>query len=381
MRIVLLSGSVPTTTFIDTLINTMAEKGFQVIVIGKRVDEYSYHKNVEVVVVPDSPVAKLGFVIKLLLSTGFKKFGKIVSSSKGLYELFNNLVYYLPIISAKPDKVHLQWTAFVHKKELLFDLFPNKILVSLRGAHINYTPITTPEIKESYLKLLPKVYRFHAVSEAIKMEAQQYGVQEQKTDVIYSCVSDELLDKQVKLNSDKMLNVISVGRFFWKKGYTYAIDAMNLLKQQGVPFKYTIVAEGDVPADIKYQLHQLNLEREIEVVNGLPHEEVLQKIAQSDVLFLPSVEEGIANVVLEAMALGTLVVTTNVGGMEEVVEDGKNGFVVQVRDVVAMSNALKKVSQLPIETRTEIAMAARETIRIQHNEDGFATAFAKFYRD
>ncbi len=382
MRIVILSGSVPTTTFIDALINTMAEEGFEVIVIGKKTGEWNYHKNVEVVIVPESVTQRVLFAARLLLATGFKHFSKIMAASKGLYELLNNLVYYLPIIAAKPDRVHLQWTAFVHKKELLFDLFPEKVLVSLRGAHINYTPITTPEIKESYLKLLPKVYKFHAVSQAIKQEALQYGVSAEKTEVIYSSVSDELLNKNIQYKQNNgVLNIISVGRFFWKKGYGYSLDAMSLLKQQGIVFKYTIIAEGTVPAEIKYQLHQLKLMDDVHIINGLPHAEVLEHIEQHDVLLLPSVEEGIANVVLEAMALGTLVITTNVGGMQEVVVNNENGFVVPVRDIIAISEALKKVSKLSIQERSGITKQAKQTIVTQHNKKDFAKNFARFYRD
>ena len=382
MRIVILSGSVPTTTFIDALINTMAAEGFEMIVVGKVTGTYDYHEHVQAVIVPETLSKRMLFVIRLLFATGFKHLGKIIKASSGLYDLLNNLVYYLPIIAAKPDRVHLQWTAFVHKKELLFDLFPDKVLVSLRGAHINYTPITTPEIKASYLKLLPKVHRFHAVSKAIKQEALQYKVDAAKTDVIYSCVSNELLVKEVKPKATgETLNIISVGRFFWKKGYGYALDAMNLLKQQGVAFKYTIVAEGTIPADIKYQIHQLQLHDQVHIINGLPHEEVMKQIEEHDVLLLPSVEEGVANVVLEAMALGTIVVTTNVGGMEEVVENNENGFVVKARDVSAISEALNKLSSFSVDERSEIIKAAKHAIQTQHNKSGFAKSFARFYRN
>lgn len=381
MRISILSGAVPTTTFIDALINTMAEEGFSVTVIGKQTRTYHYHKNVRVIVVPENFIGRVVFIKKMLLLTGLKHFGKIVSNSKGWKGLFHDLLFYLPIIYSKPDRVHLQWTAFVHQRDLLFDLYKDKVLVSLRGAHINYTPLTTPEIKESYLRLLPKVHRFHAVCHAIAREAELYGVSKEKTDVIYSLVSDDLLAKEIqpKLIREQ-LHIISVGRFFWKKGYEYAIDALCLLKKQGVDFRYTLIAEGKTPPAIIYQLHQLGLTYNVQIVNGISHDEVIQQIQQHDVLLLPSVEEGIANVVLEAMAVGTPVVSTDVGGMGEVIMHQSNGWLVPVRDTNAMADALAQFSKLNSTERFAIAMKAVESVQQKNNKELFSQQFRNFYQ-
>lgn len=380
MRITILSGSVPTTTFIDALINRMAGEGHHVTVVGKKTGVYRYHQNVQVLVVPDSFSGRVLYIKKLLLLTGLKHAGKIMKSSKGWKELFSNLLFYLPIIYSGPDKIHIQWTAFVHKRDLLFELFPQKVLVSLRGAHINYTPITTPEIKESYLRLFRKVHRFHAVSKAIAKEAEQYGAEAGKTDVIYSMVSEELLNKEIEVKPAKnKLYIISVGRFFWKKGYEYAIDALYRLKQKGILFQYTLIAEGTTPASVKYHIRQLRLEGNIDIINGMSHEDVLRQIEAHDVLLLPSVEEGIANVVLEAMAVGTPVITTDVGGMKEVIEDGVSGLVVPVRDVMAMSEGLIKFNSMKSEERHRLAKAAKTIITEQHNRETFTDKFKEFY--
>lgn len=380
MNITILSGSVPTTTFIDTLINKMAEAGFKVTVIGKKTGRYSYHDNVRTIIVPDSFLARVVFIKKLLLLTGLKHLGKIVSNSKGWTALFNNLLFYLPIIHSKPDRIHIQWTAFIHNRDLLFDLFPGKVLVSLRGAHINYTPITTPEIKESYLRLLPLVHRFHAVSKAIAEEAKQYGAAAKKTNVIYSMVSEALQQKEIKPKPERnKLHIISVGRFFWKKGYEYAIDALYGLKKSGVVFTYTLIAEGETPASVIYHIHQLGLNDHINIINGTSHEEVLKQIEAHDVLLLPSVEEGIANVVLEAMAIGTPVITTDVGGMREVVEHSVSGLIVPVRDVAAMTGALTTFSKMNNTERFTMAKAAKQIISDQHNNKAFTEQFKQFY--
>ena len=93
-----------------------------------------------------------------------------------------------------------------------------------------------------------------------------------------------------------------------------------------------------------FQRSQLLLEDSVSFVGTLPFLSVLDEIRSADVLLLPSLEEGIANVVLEAMALGTLVVSTDCGGMSEVVIDKETGFLVPTRGVKDIANTIKIIS-------------------------------------
>jgi len=380
MRVTILSGSVPTTTFIDAMINVMAKDGYEITVIGKKTGLWQYHPRVKVIIVPASIIDRILFIVRLLPFAGLNKLVKIWRTGKRPKTFYHNLLFYLPIIKSKPHRVHLQWAAFVHNRDLLFDLYPRKILVSMRGAHINYTPLTTPAIRDSYLRLFPRVHRFHAVSKAIAEEGVLYNADINNTDIIYSFVDDALLQKTIaQKTSSEMLHIISVGRFFWKKGYEYALDALSILKQHEVSFRYTLIAEGETPAGIIYQAHQLGLIDNVRIVNGMTHADVLTQIEQHDVLLLPSVEEGIANVVLEAMAVGTPVVTTDVGGMRETIDNGVNGFVVPVRDAHAMADALIAFRNLAPSQRYTIATNAKEKLRNRHDKNTFVERFRNFY--
>ena len=74
-------------------------------------------------------------------------------------------------------------------------------------------------------------------------------------------------------------------------------------------------------------------------------EQVRDTLQQSDVFMLASVSEGICNAVLEAMACGLPVVTTDCGGMREAVSDCVEGFVVPIRDSQAMALALQNLAE------------------------------------
>jgi glycosyltransferase involved in cell wall biosynthesis len=376
-RIVILGGVVPTTTFIDALINAMAEEGFKMIVIGKKTGTPRYHKNVDVVVTPVGNFRQLLFIIKHLFKADPRYTRQIFSRRKSFATLFVELLYCLPIANAKPDKIHIQWATFLD--EVLFDLFPGKILLSLRGAHVNYTPITNPEVKEVYLKLFPRVHQFHAVSDAIANEAAKYNADKEKIKTIYSYVNDELVNKTIRPKEKKDLQMVSVGRFHWKKGYDYALDALAIVKAKKIPFTYIIIAQGSIPDSIIFQIHQLNLNDCVKIVNGLPHKDVLKAIEESDLLLLPSIEEGIANVALEAMAAGTPVISTDCGGMNEVITDRISGLIVKLRDTDAMANAIISFNNLPQNDRLALAVEAKKRIREFHNSQVFRKNFSDFY--
>ena len=111
---------------------------------------------------------------------------------------------------------------------------------------------------------------------------------------------------------------------------------------------------------------------------ALPPDGVRALLDDADVFVHASLGEGISNGVLEAMASGLPVVTTDCGGMREAVTDGQDGFVVPVRDVAAMSAALVELAG-DAGLRTRMGRAARAAV-----ERGFAleqqiASFASLY--
>ena len=156
------------------------------------------------------------------------------------------------------------------------------------------------------------------------------------------------------------------------------MDALRGLKEQGIPFSYTIIsAEGN--EELTFLRQQMNLTEEVELLGKVPFEQVKERIRQADVLLLPSVEEGIANVVLESMFLGTLVVTTDCGGMVESVEHGHSGLVVPVRNTNAMTSALVQVAAMAQDDRQIMIEHAFEKVSAQHNEEKMVNDMVSLY--
>ena len=86
-------------------------------------------------------------------------------------------------------------------------------------------------------------------------------------------------------------------------------------------------------------------------------------MSESDLLLLPSVGEGISNSVLEAMALGIPVISTDCGGMEEVIKNGKNGFVISAREPKLIVIQIHKFLTMSNNGRLRMINNARQTIK------------------
>jgi colanic acid/amylovoran biosynthesis glycosyltransferase len=290
----------------------------------------------------------------------------------------------------KPDVFHVQWAKgladWMWVKE-----FGVKLVLSLRGAHINYSPIANLELAAMYCQHFPQVDGFHAVSHAIAKEATSYGAPAHRIKVVYSGLPqfesqvDAAIEADIQVldsesGESKPLHIISVGRPHWKKGYTYALDACNILKRAGFSFKYTIIGGRD-DIELLYQVHDLNLQDEVCLSEQQPFETVKRMMQNADILLLPSVEEGIANVVLEAMALGTLVLSTNCGGMAEVITDSQNGFLVPIRNSEAIAKAVMHITALSLERKLEILQCAQNTIVEQHTENQMTSGMIGLYQE
>ena len=214
---------------------------------------------------------------------GDKKKLDAILKKESKFNLNNRLKSY-PVLWHKPDIFHLQWVKGI-ADWMWVKAFGIKLVVSLRGAHINYSPLANKALATTYSKNFPAVDGFHAVSNAIMLEAKKYKLDENKTAIIYSGIhvnSVSLKPYQRK----KRTTILSVGRSHWKKGYTYALDVFKILLNQNFQFKYTIV--GGVNLELKYQIKELGLDPYVNVIEQVSFDEVQRLIKTSNLLLLPS---------------------------------------------------------------------------------------------
>ncbi len=116
-------------------------------------------------------------------------------------------------------------------------------------------------------------------------------------------------------------------------------------------------------------MHELGLSDHIKLTGKISQDQVFKEVQNADLMLLPSLEEGIANVAVEAMALGTAVISTDCGGMKELITHGVEGWIVPVRDAKAMANQILSFTKLGNNEIKQIKIAARHKVETQHNEE------------
>jgi alpha-maltose-1-phosphate synthase len=136
--------------------------------------------------------------------------------------------------------------------------------------------------------------------------------------------------------SNGKLRVLFVGGLHQRKGISYLLDAVDRIGSQ---VELTLIGTRELS---NKQIDEAC--RRWHWLGSLPHSQVLDRMLESDVLVLPSLSEGCALVVLEALACGLPVIITPNTGSLEFVSDGREGFVVPIRDSEAIAAKLGRLS-------------------------------------
>ena len=381
-KIAIYSGEVPSTTFIERLIVGLSQRNHLIYLFGYQKKKIAYkNKNILIKSYSQSHFYKLFILLKysallfVFRNAEKKKLDKHINTNSK-FKMLSKIKYY-PVLWYNPDIFHLQWAKSCSDWSWV-QQFGIKLVLSLRGAHINYSPIANPDLAQTYRTYFPQVDGFHAVSKAMAAEAQKYGANPDKIKVVYSGLPEIDFSSNSK-SQNKVFQILSVGRNHWKKGYNYALDTMKILSDKGVDFRYTIIGAND-SEELEFQKSDLGLEKCVEFKGNIPFQEVQKIMYESDLVLLSSVEEGIANVVLEAMQLGTLVLSTDCGGMNEVIENGINGYTVPIRNPQKMAEAIQKIILLSENERQKITLEAQKTINQNHTDAKLVSDMILLYK-
>jgi colanic acid/amylovoran biosynthesis glycosyltransferase len=166
--------------------------------------------------------------------------------------------------------------------------------------------------------------------------------------------------------------VVAVGRLVEKKGFDVLLESAALLSARGVDFTVDLIGGGELEAPLRKRVHELGLGGRIRLRGPQPQAEIARAVSEAAAFAAPCVvgrdgnRDGLPTTLLEAMALGTPCVSTDVTGIPELVRDGETGLLVPQNDAAALAAALER---LLAEPALRIALAARARQRIEEDFD------------
>lgn len=376
MKIIIFDGSFQTTAFIRRLAEGL-QKRHQVFILGfnEKIDDRV--KGVSYVKI-GSNQSNLNLVKTSILQQGLKLSVLktiIKTNRKQLQE--KNLKIILDKI--QPDIIHAQWNSVLPWLEPYLENKQYPVVLSQRGYHTNIRPFIQPKNLDYLSAIYSNLGGLHSVSEAISKKGKAIGIPFTKIDkIVYTGLEIDKFKFNKHYSQKKQLEILSVGRPHWVKGYSYALEAMKILKKQAFEFHYTIIGASK-NEELTYCIDQMGLEEYVSLKPKMKQQEVFNYMNNSSVLLLPSIEEGLANVVVEAMALGTPVISTHCGGMGELIENNKNGFLVNSRNSNEMADKIRLFSELSLAKITELRFEARQKVESKFTEENMISGMLDLY--
>ncbi|MHC4743957.1 MAG: glycosyltransferase family 4 protein [Planctomycetota bacterium] len=219
-------------------------------------------------------------------------------------------------------------------------------IISLRGSDV---PGSNVRLQLDY-KILAPVFRkiwnnssgLIACSEGLKNRALSF-LPSASIDVIPNGVDFERFSPAATKPKDETLRLLTVGRLSGTKRVEMLIEAVEIMDKEGLGVRLRVAGGGGLEDHLRQMVIQKGLGRIVEMVGRVEPEKMPDVYRQSSVFVSATMQEGMSNAMLEAMACGLPIVTTRCEGVEELISD--NGVVVEQDSARALADAVKGVAE------------------------------------
>jgi glycosyltransferase involved in cell wall biosynthesis len=176
-------------------------------------------------------------------------------------------------------------------------------------------------------------------------------------------IDTDLLKMKKDIDSRRDL-VGYIGRVSPEKGIMNFVDAMPLILRERSDVEFLIGGDGPLLGQVKDKLEVNKFNSKVSITGWIPHDEVPTWLSKLKLLVLPSYSEGLTTTVLEAMACGTPVLATPVGGLPDIIKDGETGFIMEDNSPECIAG--KVVRALAYPKLDELVHNARRLIEEQY---------------
>ena len=170
-------------------------------------------------------------------------------------------------------------------------------------------------------------------SEHLSNVVNNWGVERENLKVIYNGTKISNKLSELKVN-EKIIKFITVGRLASWKNIDSIIKSMSILRNQNIDFELLIVGSGPLESDLKNLVKELKLEKQVIFTGQKTATQLSDYYKKSEIYIQASGYEGLPHVLLEAINYNLTLISTPIGGSNEVLEDGKNGWVLDLVDGV-----------------------------------------------
>ena len=312
---------------ISLLANNFAQRGYEVEMIAlTSISPDYYSLNPKVKFIHADKVSKGGLLGELWW---FRKHIKkeqpdvVIAFMEAVYEfvLFALLGTKVPVISSErkdpatlgPLRKFLRW-----------------MLLPTATAHV----VQTQQIKQYYNQRIQK--KTHIIYNPVNEKVFQV-----KVDGLKVKEGEEVKGDGLKVKEERVKRIISVGRLYPQKNQKMMIEAFAQVSERYPDWKLVIYGEGHLRNDLERLVERLKVKDKVLLPGRC--ETVIEEVAKSKVFCLSSDYEGMSNAMIEALCVGTPVISTRVSGTDELIRDSENGLLVNIGDKEGLAQAFEKL--------------------------------------
>lgn len=203
---------------------------------------------------------------------------------------------------------------------------------------------------------------------------------QKKSVIIANPVSEIALSNDGQVYRDDCRKIIMVGRLDKQKNYSMAIDAISQLKIEYPNIHLNIFGKGSLEQTLQNEIVQKGVADNITLKGWTQN--AVKELNEHDLYLMTSNFEGMPNALMEAMAVGLPVISTDCPtGPSDLIDDGVNGFLVPVGDGKILAERIKEVIEMPKEKRIEKGKLARQKMQENFNNKAIASKWEELFKN
>lgn len=272
--------------------------------------------------------------------------------------------YVLKLMLRKVDLVHIHTSygrSFYRKAFFIFlsKIFGVKIVLHFHSSKFDDFFITVIGLKKGVIEFLLKR------TDAIVLLCRNW---KEKIEKKYAVKNAYVINNPIPLDLDKIrkkeqssfsnyVNILFLGFLIKTKGIYDLVEIAEKLRETNLEHKIIVGGKGEEEKRFLKSIIDKNLDN-IEYLGWVSGKDKLDLFSNSDIFLLPSYKEGMPMVILEAMCFSLPIISTKIAGIPEIVDDGKNGYLLAPGDIEGF---VKKIKSLILDTtlRTEYGRNSR----------------------
>jgi len=234
------------------------------------------------------------------------------------------------------DIIHAHWTPSGLIGLIIGKLYRKPVVLTIRGSEIN---IRRELLKKISKYVFSKVDQLTAASYNLAEAAVKFGVPESKIEMVLNGIDTEKFRPYNKMEIRRKLNlpqkgkiVIFIGLLIPTKGPDYLLKAIPEVVRADKDVQFIFVGRGRLKDDLIKSAEKMGVKNRVRFVPNKPPDEIPYWLNAADIFVLPVTFDARPNIILEAMACGIPVVSSDIKGIRELIRDGETGFLIPAKN-------------------------------------------------